>query len=153
MKNWKRAVAVATLLVLCCATVRSTAMAESTSQEIQEGEQAAREVDAQSALMTDPVLTAWVSRTEASLAQFRARRDINYNVKIVDTNDINAFSLPGGFVYVNFGALNFVDSDDELAGVLGHETGHTERRNQITLNAKAQILQVILGIASIFNPF
>jgi predicted Zn-dependent protease len=153
MKNWKRAVAVATLVTLCASFGPAPVAAESTQEEIAQGQAAAREVDAQSLIMTDPVLNEWVDRTEANLAQFRARRDINYQVKIIDTNDVNAFSLPGGFVYVYFGALNFVNSDDELAGVLGHETGHTERRNQVTLQAKAEILNLILGIASIFNPF
>lgn len=153
MKNWKRAVAVAALFALCASLGPAPVAAESTQEEIAQGQEAARDVDAQNIIMTDPVLNEWVDRTEANLAQFRARRDINYQVKIIDTNDINAFSLPGGFLYVYFGALNFVNSDDELAGVLGHETGHTERRNQVTLQAKAEVLNLILGIASIFNPF
>lgn len=153
MKMWKRAVALATLLAMCSSLAPIPASAESTATEIQVGMQAAREVDAQNAFVTDPVLNAWVSSTAANLAKFRARPDINYQFKIVDTNDINAFSLPGGFTYVNFGLLNYVNSDDELAGVLGHEIGHTERRHQTTLQAKAQVLNLILGIASIFNPF
>jgi predicted Zn-dependent protease len=153
MKIWKRAVAVATLLALCSTSVPLPAAAMSTSSEIQLGRQAARDVDAQNAMITDPVLNAWVTSMVDRLAQFRARPDINYQFKIVDTNDINAFSLPGGFTYVNFGLLNYVNSEDELAGVLGHEIGHTERRNQLSLQAKAQVLNLILGVASIFNPF
>jgi Zn-dependent protease with chaperone function len=153
MKMWKRVVAVVTLFALCSSIAPVPASAESTQQEIQIGRMAARDVDAQNAFVTDPVLNAWVSDTAANLAKFRARPDINYQFKIVDTNDINAFSLPGGFTYVNFGLLNYVNSDDELAGVLGHEIGHTERRHQTTLQAKAQVLNLILGVASIFNPF
>ena len=153
MKMWKRAVAVATLFCLCGSLAPAPVLAESTQQEIMIGRQAAREVDAENSFVTDPVLSAWVSSTADNLAKFRARPDITYQFKIVDTNDINAFSLPGGFTYVNFGLLNYVNSDDELAGVLGHEIGHTERRHQTTLQAKAQVLNLILGIASIFNPF
>ena len=153
MKMWKRAITTVALASLLASSAPMPASAESTPAEIAEGQQESRIVDAQNALVTDPVLNEWVDRTTANLAQFRARRDINYTFKIVDTNDINAFSLPGGFTYVNFGLLNYVNSDDELAGVLGHEMGHTERRNQVTLNAKAQVLNLILGIASIFNPF
>lgn len=149
----KRALALATMCSLCLSLAPMPAAAESTQQEIQQGQLAARDVDAQNAYNTDPVLNAWVSSIAANLAQYRARKDINYQFKIIDTNDINAFSLPGGFTYVNFGLLNYVNSDDELAGVLGHEIGHTERRNQVTLQAKAQVLNLILGIASIFNPF
>src|SRR5579863_4628275 len=153
MKMWKRALTLATLLAFCSTIAPIPASAESTQQEIQIGRMAARDVDAQNAFVTDPLLNAWVQSTAANLAQYRARPDITYQFKIVDTNDINAFSLPGGFTYVNFGLLNYVNSDDELAGVLGHEIGHTERRHQTTLQAKAQVLNLILGIASIFNPF
>ncbi len=153
MKVWKRGLALLTLTAMCVSLAPLPAAAESTQQEIQQGQLEARDVDAQNAFVTDPVLNAWVSSIAANLAKYRARPDINYQFKIVDTNDINAFSLPGGFTYVNFGLLNYVNSDDELAGVLGHEIGHTERRNQVTLQAKAQALNLILGIASIFNPF
>jgi predicted Zn-dependent protease len=153
MNMWRRAVAVTSLVALCSSLAPMPASAESTQQEIQIGQQASKEVDAENAFITDPVLNEWVNNTATNLAKFRARPDINYQFKIVDTNDINAFSLPGGFTYVNFGLLNYVNSDDELAGVLGHEIGHTERRHQTTLQAKAQVLNLILGIASIFNPF
>jgi len=153
MMMLKRALALATMCSLCLSLVPMPAAAESTQQEIQQGRLAARDVDAQNAYVTDPVLNAWVSDIAANLAKYRARPDITYQFKIIDTNDINAFSLPGGFTYVNLGLLNYVNSDDELAGVLGHEIGHTERRNQVTLQAKAQAINLILGIASIFNPF
>ena len=153
MKLWKRGLALATLAALCSSLAPVPAGAVSTQDEIQMGRMEARDVDEQNSFVTDPVLNQWVTSIADNLAKFRARPDINYQFKIVDTNDINAFSLPGGFTYVNFGLLNYVNSDDELAGVLGHEIGHTERRNQVTLNAKAQALNLILGIASIFNPF
>lgn len=153
MNILKRVLALATMCSLCLSIVPVPAAAESTQQEIQQGMMAARDVDAQNAYVTDPVLNDWVDSIAANLAKYRARPDINYQFKIIDTNDINAFSLPGGFTYVNFGLLNYVNSDDELAGVLGHEIGHTERRNQVTMQAKAQVLNIILGIASIFNPF
>jgi tetratricopeptide (TPR) repeat protein len=149
----KRAFALATMCSLCLSLAPMPAAAESTQQEISQGAYEARQVDAQNAYVTDPVLNAWVDDISGNLAKYRARQDINYQFKIVDTDDINAFSLPGGFTYVNLGLLNYVNSDDELAGVLGHEIGHTERRNQVTLQAKAQVLNLILGIASIFNPF
>lgn len=144
------------LAVLASLVVTSTPLpagAVSTASEIRMGQEAAKQVDQENPILTDPILNNWVDTVESNLAQYRARPDINYTVKIIDTNDINAFSLPGGFVYINYGLLNFVNSDDELAGVLGHETGHVERRNQITLNAKAQVLNVILGVLSFISPF
>ncbi|MBC5827062.1 MAG: M48 family metalloprotease, partial [Candidatus Eremiobacteraeota bacterium] len=114
---------------------------------------AARRVDMENQILSDPLLNNWVNGVAANLARYRARPDISYKFKIIDTNDINAFSLPGGFVYVNFGLLNFVNSNDELAGVMAHEIGHVERRHQVTLNAKAQVLNILLGVLSIASPF
>jgi hypothetical protein len=81
-----------------------------------------------------------------------ARKDVPYNIKILDVSDINAFSTLGGYVYVNEGTLDFVQSDDELAGVLGHETGHIERRHAVTSNNKAQIINILLSVGSMFSP-
>jgi len=153
MNVWKRSVAAVVLAAFVIAALPKPAAAVSTASEIRIGQDAARHIDNQNQLMEDPVMNAWATSIVNSLAQYRARPDIHYSIKIVDTNDINAFSLPGGFVYVNFGLMNYVDSDDELAGVLGHEIGHVERRHAITLDAKAQVLDILNGVLSIASPF
>ncbi|HXW51298.1 MAG TPA: M48 family metalloprotease [Candidatus Acidoferrales bacterium] len=152
-KIYRRSIAIAMLASLVMTSAPLPAGAVSTAEEIRIGEEAARQVDQENPILTDPILQNWVNTIGGNLAQYRARPDIHYTFKIIDTNDINSFSIPGGFIYVNYGLLNFVNSDDELAGVLGHEIGHTERRNQITLNAKAQILNVVLGVLSFISPF
>jgi Zn-dependent protease with chaperone function len=152
-RSHTRGIALAVLASLLVSSLPLPAKAVSTQSEIRIGEQAAAEVDRENPIVSDPILNNWVSSIGANLAQYRARPDINYTFKIIDTNEINAFSLPGGFVYVNYGLLNFVNSDDELAGVLGHEMGHVERRNQITLNAKAQIINMIMGVLAMVSPF
>src|SRR5450755_1587008 len=153
MSTFKRALAAIAAVAVTAASFPAPAGAVSTSTEIRMGQLEARQVDAENPLMNDPVLNTWVTGIEDNLAKYRARPDITYTVKIVDTNEINAFSLAGGFIYVNFGTLNFASSDDELAGVLGHETGHVERRHVITGNAKAQVLNILLGILSFTSPF
>jgi Zn-dependent protease with chaperone function len=154
MKKFQaRSMAVTMLASLIVTSMPLPAGAISTASEIRIGEEAARQVDQENPILTDPILQNWVDEVGGNDAQFRARADIHYSFKIIDTNDINSFSIPGGFIYVNYGLLNFVNSDDELAGVLGHEIGHTERRNQLTLNAKAQVLNVILGVLSFISPF
>jgi Zn-dependent protease with chaperone function len=150
---WQRGLALTLLACLTVGSIPSQALAVSTATEVQIGAQAAKQVEQENALVTDPVLNSWVNSIGDNLAQYRARPDIKYKFKIIDTNDINAFSLPGGFVYLNVGLLNFVNSEDELAGVMGHEMGHVERRHGITLNAKAQVLNLLLGILSIASPF
>ncbi len=153
MNLWKRILAGALLFCMTAASVPAPAAAMSTASEIHVGEQAAKEVDMQNAILSDPILNNWVNTTVGNLARYRARPDINYKFKIIDTNDINAFALPGGFAYVYFGLLNFVNSSDELAGVMAHEMGHIERRHVVTLNAKAQVLNLLLGVLSIASPF
>jgi len=152
-RSHTRGIALAVLASLLVSSVPLPAKAVSTQSEIRMGQQAAAEVDRENPIVSDPILNNWVNSIGANLAQYRARPDINYTFKIIDTNEINAFSLPGGFVYVNYGLLNFVNSDDELAGVLGHEMGHVERRNQITLSAKAQIINMIMGVLAMVSPF
>jgi len=153
MSTYKRTLAAFAAAAVTVASFPVPASAVSTSTEIRQGQLEAQQVDSENSLMSDPILNAWVSGTEANLAKYRARPDITYTVKIIDTNDINAFSLEGGFIYVNFGLLNFVSSDDELAGVLGHETGHVERRHIVTGNAKAQVLNILLSVLSFTSPF
>ncbi|MDQ6766436.1 MAG: M48 family metallopeptidase [Candidatus Eremiobacteraeota bacterium] len=152
-KLQRRGIALALLASLVVSNIPLPAGAVSTSTEIRIGQQASAQVDRENPVLSDPILNNWVNSIAVNLAQYRARPDINYTFKVLDTNDINAFSLPGGFVYLNYGLLNFVNSDDELAGVMGHEMGHVERRHQITLNAKAQIVNVILGILAMASPF
>ena len=153
MSSWKRAFAGTMLVVMTLTSLPIPAAAVSTQSEIRQGQDEVKHIDAENAIVSDPVLNNWVNSIADNLKRERARPDINYTFKIIDTDDINAFSLPGGFIYVNYGLLNFVNSDDELAGVMGHEMGHVERRHVVTLPAKAQALNLIIGILSIFSPF
>jgi Zn-dependent protease with chaperone function len=153
MKNWMRALAATMLVVMPLTSMPSPAVAVSTQTEIKMGQDEVRHVDAENLIVNDPVLNNWVNGIADNLKRERARPDINYTFKIIDTDDINAFSLPGGFIYVNFGLLNFVNSDDELAGVMSHEMGHVERRHVVTLPAKAQAISILVGLLSIFSIF
>lgn len=152
MRSISRGIAFVLLLSMLASAIPAPALAVSTQSEIRIGQEAAAQVDRENAIVSDPILNNWVNSVGANLAQYRARPDIHYTFKIIDTNEINAFSLPGGFVYINYGLLNFVNSDDELAGVLGHEMGHVERRHQITMNAKAQVLNVLMSVLTMISP-
>jgi predicted Zn-dependent protease len=128
------------------------ALAMSTAAEIALGKEQNAEVDAQSVLVTDPFLKQWVEHIGGNLAKYRARTDITYQFEIIDSNEINSFALPGGFVHVDMGLLNFVSADDELASVLGHEMGHIERRHVITLNQRGNLLSILVGVLSVLSP-
>lgn len=125
----------------------------STGQEVQLGKETDKQVTDSTNVVSDPLLNAWVNGVTGKLWTQVARKDVPYNIKVLDVADINAFSTLGGYVYVNEGTLDFVQSDDELAGVLAHETGHIERRHAVTSQNKANIVNLLLGVGSLFSPF
>ncbi len=150
---FRRLLLIGFIAAFICAGIPSPALALSTQNEIAMGEQADADIVQGTEVETDPLLNKWVKGVSDRLFQQTARKDVPYNVKILNTSDVNAFSTMGGFVYINEGALDFAQSDDELAGVLGHETGHIERRHAVTMQAKAQGLNLLMAIASMFSPF
>lgn len=150
---FRRLVPFTLIVALLCAAVPAPALALSTAGEIQMGQAADADIVQGNVIETDPLLNKWVRGISDRLFRETARKDVPYNVKIIDESDVNAFSTMGGYVYINEGTLDFAQSDDELAGVLGHETGHIERRHVVSMQAKANGLNLLLGIASLFSPF
>src|SRR5450755_2660393 len=150
----RRLVGFALSLALLCASIPAPASAGlSTGQEVQLGKATDKEVTDSTDVVNDPLLNAWVNGITTKLWAQVARKDVPYNIKILDGADVNAFSTLGGYVYVNEGTLDFVQSDDELAGVLGHETGHTERRHAVTAQNKTVLANVLLMAGSLFSPY
>ncbi len=90
----------------------------------------------------DPILQNYVNDIGQSLAAVSHRTDIPYEFHIVDTDEVNAFAAPGGFVFVTRGMMEKVDSDDELAAVMGHEVGHVAANH-----GKKRVKQMPLLIA------
>ncbi len=101
----------------------------STAAEIQLGQQEDQQIVSSSVIETDPLLNAYVPGIAGNLWNQVARKDVPYSIKIIKDSQINSFATMGGFVYVYEGLIDFVQSDDELASVIGHETGHIERRH------------------------
>jgi Zn-dependent protease with chaperone function len=126
--------------------------AMSTQAEIALGQSEDLQIVASSVIETDPLLNAYVQGVADNLWNQVARKDVPYSVKVIKDNQINSFATMGGFVYINEGLIDFIQSDDELASVIGHETGHIERRHVLSMYSKAEILNILFGIASIFSP-
>ncbi|HEY2554865.1 MAG TPA: M48 family metalloprotease, partial [Candidatus Cybelea sp.] len=148
----RRAIPALVIVSLLCAGGPAPTGAMSTQAEIALGQSEDQQIVAGSVIETDPLLNAYVSGVAGNLWNQVARKDVPYSIKIVHDSQINSFATMGGFVYVYEGLVDFVQSDDELASVLGHETGHIERRHVITTNSKAEILNLLFGIASMFSP-
>ncbi len=103
----------------------------STEREVRAGEAVARAVEKEYKLAGDPLLQERARRIGSRVAAVCGRREIKYTFKVLDNEEINAVSLPGGFVYVNKGVLDKASGDDEVAGVLAHEVGHIVCRHSI----------------------
>ncbi len=124
----------------------------SESQEIEMGRQAAQDVVAQIGLVADSSLQSYVAGVGLSMARRSERPDLPWEFHVVDDPEPNAFALPGGFIFVTRGLMGLIDSEAELATVVGHEIGHVTAKHQVTEMSKAQIAQLGLGLGSIFVP-
>jgi predicted Zn-dependent protease len=148
----RRFVVIALSIAMLSASIPAPVFALPTSTEVSIGKEYDKQITDQTVVVTDPLLNQWVNDVSNKLWAQTARKDIPYSLKILDVSDINAFSTMGGYIYINEGTLDFVQSDDELAGIIGHETGHIERRHAVTAQNKASILNVLFGIGSLFSP-
>ena len=121
----------------------------SEAQEISIGQEQDLEVKKEMGIYNDPALQEYVSNLGLKLAKLSERPMLPWHFTVVDQPAINAFALPGGYIYITRGILPFLDNEAELAGVLGHEIGHVTARHavqQYTRAAGGQIGLVALGI-------
>ena len=81
--------------------------------------------------VNDPLLDQWVQRTAARLTPLSPRQNLHYHFTILDTAEVNAFTLPGGYIFVTRGLLDYARGRDEVAGVMGHEIGHVAKRHPV----------------------
>ena len=125
----------------------------SEKQELALGQQAAAEVAKEMIILpkSDP-LAKYVDGVGQRLAVVSDRKNLFYRFHVVDDNTINAFALPGGYIYIYRGLLNHMNSEAELAAVLGHEIGHVTARHAVQQYSKAQAYQLGVAITSIFVP-
>ncbi len=110
----------------------------SLEKEIALGKQLAQEVERQVKLLNDPEITEYVSRVGQNLVK-NSDAKVPFTIKVVDSDEINAFALPGGFFYVNSGLITAADEESELAGVMAHEIAHVAARHGTEQYTKAMI--------------
>jgi predicted Zn-dependent protease len=119
----------------------------SQQEEVQMGQQGAAQVNAQLPMLNDQTVEAYVNSLGRQIASRTSRSDLDWQFRVVNSEVINAFALPGGFVYVNRGVLTNASNESELAGVLGHEIEHVVRRHSVKQMEQAQGANVGVGIA------
>jgi predicted Zn-dependent protease len=123
----------------------------SEGQEIEMGRQAAQEVAQSIGFVEDPELQAYVAGIGKDMAAKSERPNLPWEFHVVNDAAVNAFALPGGFIYVTRGLLAHMNSEAELATVLGHEIGHVTARHSVQQISKAQLATLGLGVGSILS--
>jgi len=113
----------------------------STNWEVGTGKQYSMEIEKSSHLVTDPVIVEYVNRVGQNLVR-NSDSKVPFTIKVLDTDEINAMALPGGFFYVNSGLILACDSEDELAGVMAHEISHVAAHHAAREMTKMNYMQI-----------
>ena len=117
-------------------------------EEIEIGRQAAAEFESENRISRDPALVQRVERIGRALVPHTQRQNIDYTFRVVDTGEVNAFALPGGYIYVTRGMIEFVEQDHELAGVIGHEIAHVALRHSARLIESPAAAQAAIDLVT-----
>lgn len=124
----------------------------STQQEVDMGSQYAAQIDQQLPIIRDPEVARYIRVLGDSIARVSDERNLNWTFQVVDQPDVNAFAVPGGYIYVYRGLIEKTANMSELAGVMGHEIAHVTRRHSVKQMASAERANVGVTAACIFAP-
>jgi predicted Zn-dependent protease len=111
-------------------------------RQIAMGKQISQQVETTSKVITDPLVSEYINRLGQNLVR-NSDSQVPFTIKVIDSDDINAFALPGGFFYVNSGLILAADEEAELAGVMAHEIGHVAACHAARENTRANLMQMM----------
>ncbi len=123
----------------------------SLEREIGLGKQLAQEVERSSKLIDDPIVTEYVNRVGQNLVRNSDAR-VPFTIKVIDSDEVNAFALPGGFFYVNSGLILRAQEESELAGVMAHEISHVTARHGTKNASKGELMQLMTIPLMLLGP-
>ena len=123
----------------------------SLEKEIAIGKQLAQEVERSAKLVDDPVVVEFVNRVGQNLVR-NSDAKVPFTIKVIDSDEINAFALPGGFFYVNSGLVLRADEESELAGVMAHEIAHVTARHGTKNATKGELTQLAMIPLILLGP-
>lgn len=123
----------------------------STQQEVQMGTEYAQQINAQLPIIKDPEVVRYINVLGDSIAKLADDRTIDWQFFVVNSPEVNAFAIPGGYVYVNRGLVERAQKMDQLAGVLGHEIGHVVRRHSVKQMEQAQGANIGVTLACVLT--
>src|ERR1043166_6789813 len=124
-------------------------MAGGTESEVKLGRQLAAEVEREAKFVDDPIITEYVNRVGQNIV-LHSDAKIPFTIKVIDSDEVNAFALPGGFFFVNKGLILAADNEAELAGVMAHEIAHVAARHAMENQTKGMLANIGLLAGSIF---
>jgi predicted Zn-dependent protease len=154
--SWRMCGAIGMLALAACATNPATGKKElslmSEAQQIQIGREMDAQVRREMGVYEDAALQQYVERTGLRLARVSERPNLPWHFTVVDVPAVNAFALPGGYIYITRGILPFLNDEAQLAGVLGHEIGHVTARHAAQQYTSATSAGLGLTLLSIFVP-
>lgn len=146
----------AAVLIAGCATNPVTGKSQlsliSEDQEIQMGREAAAQVQQSIGFVDNPSLQQYVARVGKEIAAKTERPNLPWEFHVVDDPSVNAFALPGGFIFVTRGLMTHMNNEAELATVLGHEIGHVTARHSVSQMSQQELYGGLLGVGSILSP-
>jgi predicted Zn-dependent protease len=119
----------------------------SQQQEVQMGQQEAQQVNSQLPMLQDAQINNYINSLGNSIAHTTSRADLAWQFAVVNTDVVNAFALPGGYVYVNRGILSRASNESELASVMGHEIEHVVRRHSVQQMEQTQNANIGVTLA------
>ena len=119
----------------------------SQQQEVQIGQDQAAQVNAQLPILQDAQINNYINQLGSSIAHTTSRADLAWEFRVVNTDVVNAFALPGGFIYVNRGVISRAANESELGSVVGHEIEHVVRRHSVKQMEQMQGANVGLALA------
>src|SRR5215211_1444548 len=129
----------------------TTGCAISTQQEVQMGTEYAQQINSQLPIVKDPEIQRYINVLGDSIAKLADDRSLDWQFFVVNANEVNAFAVPGGYIYVNRGLIERTQRLDQLAGVLGHEIGHVIKRHSIKQMQQAQGANVGVTLACVLT--
>src|SRR5215471_13551177 len=124
----------------------------SEAQEIAMGRESDREVRQQYGIAEGEALQNYIETVGRKLVKVSHRPNLEWHFTVVDSPVVNAFAIPGGYVYITRGILAYLGNEAELAGVVGHEIGHVTARHSVRQITRQELAQLGLGVGSVLSP-
>lgn len=124
----------------------------STQQEVEMGAQYAQQINSQLPIIQDAEINRYINVLGDSIARVTGRTDLDWQFYVVNSPEVNAFAVPGGFIYMNRGLIERAQNMSQVAGVLGHEIGHVTERHSVEQMQKQQGANIGLTLGCILAP-